>query len=441
MEDGAEITNAIDYASEHGVIAVSSVGNSGESTTVFPAAFRNVIGVASTTLADVRSTFSNYGNHLVKFAAPGEQLVTLYPGNRYASVSGTSFSSGLVTGGSAMLSQVEPALDQRMASRDFDDGSLKQPDWQLGDGRINLYETLRTHAPGPPPPPPPPPPDTTTPTVTLISPTSGATVTGLFPFAVNASDNVGVAGVQFLIDGTNLGTEVIAPAAFELTWDSVMVPNGSHELSAVARDAAGNHEMAASVSITVDNDTTAPGITLIPPAQGGIVTGATVLAASASDNVGVVGVQFMIDGINLGPVVVDPYQLTWNSATASNGTHVLSALARDASGNQNSASVSITVENDSTAPVVAFITPAPSDIVVGTTMLVASASDDVGVAGLQFKIDGVNIGAEITAGAHELLWNSHEVADGEHILAVVARDATGNQQTASVNVNVLNVGP
>jgi hypothetical protein len=277
--------------------------------------------------------------------------------------------------------------------------------------------------------------------VTLVSPTSGATVTGLFPFAVNASDNVGVVGVQFLIDGTNLGTEVVAPAAFELTWDSVMVSNGTHELSAVARDAAGNNQTAASVNITVDNDTTAPGVTLIPPGQGGIVTGTTVLAASASDNVSVVGVQFMIDGINMGPVVVDPYQLTWNSATASNGTHVLLALARDASGNQNSASVSITVENDSTAPVVAFISPAPGDIVVGTTMLVASASDDVGVAGVQFKIDGVNIGAEITAGPHELLWDSHEAADGEHVLAVVARDATGNHQTASVSVNVLNVGP
>src|SRR2546428_4881330 len=93
-----ELTQAIDYATQHGVICLGSAGNSGRSALVFPAAFRNVIGIASTTMTDQRSSFSNYGDHMVRFAAPGEALITLYPGQRYASVSGTSFSTPLASG-------------------------------------------------------------------------------------------------------------------------------------------------------------------------------------------------------------------------------------------------------------------------------------------------------------------------------------------------------
>jgi subtilisin family serine protease len=101
----AEITHAIDYASSHGVICLASAGNSARSAVVFPAGFRNVIGIASTSATDERSSFSNYGDHLVKIAAPGEMLTTLYPGGRYANVSGTSFSTALVTGGVGLLAQ------------------------------------------------------------------------------------------------------------------------------------------------------------------------------------------------------------------------------------------------------------------------------------------------------------------------------------------------
>src|SRR5262249_39421079 len=113
----AELTRAIDFATQHGVICLASVGNSGKSTLVFPAAFRNVIGIGSTSMTDARSSFTNYGDHLVRFAAPGEGLITLYPGQRYASVSGTSFSTALASGASLLMAQLEPAADQRLVGR------------------------------------------------------------------------------------------------------------------------------------------------------------------------------------------------------------------------------------------------------------------------------------------------------------------------------------
>ena len=283
---------------------------------MYPAAFRNVMGIGSTTLTDERSSFSNYGDHLVKFAAPGEGLITLYPGYHYASVSGTSFSTALATGGAALLSELVPSIDQRMAGRYFDDGAVKPAGLDLGEGRIDLYETLRTHGNGNPPPPPP---DTTAPTVTLANPADGATITGTITLAASASDAVGVAGVQFTLDGAPVGAE-FAVAPYEMFWNSATVANGTHVLSAVARDAAGNQRTAANVIVTLVNDTTAPTVLLTSPEANTTVTGTIALAASAVDDVGVAGVQFTLDGANLGAEhTAAPYVLAWNSATVANG--------------------------------------------------------------------------------------------------------------------------
>ena len=239
----AELTQAIDYASMHGVICLASAGNSGRSAVVFPAGYRNVMAIGSTGLTDLRSSFSNYGDHLVQFTAPGETLITLYPGRRYAAVSGTSFSTALAAGAAGLLSQLEPTVDQRLASRYFDDGAVKRTDWELGDGRINIYETLRTHAPANTPPL-----DTTAPTVTFTSPLAGSAVTGTFQVLATAFDDVGVVGVQFTLDGVVLGDATAAP--FAVNWDSAATTSGAHLLAAIARDAAGN-QSTTSVGITV----------------------------------------------------------------------------------------------------------------------------------------------------------------------------------------------
>jgi hypothetical protein len=430
----AELTHAIDYASMHGVICLASAGNSGRRAVVFPGGYRNVMAIGSTSMADLRSTFSNYGDHLVKVAAPGETLITLYPGGRYAAVSGTSFSTALVAGGVSLLSQLEPTVDYRLAARYFDNGAVKLPNRELGDGRVDLYEALRTLAPASTTPTP----DTTAPTVALTSPAAGATVTGVYPLAANASDNVGVASVHFALDGVSLGDVTATP--FGLNWDSTAASTGAHVLVAVARDAAGNQSQA-SVTITVTNDTIAPTVTVTSPVANATVTGTIAINASASDNVGVVGVQFTLDGANLGAEqTTAPYAITWNSASVANGAHVIGAVAHDAAGNsQIAASVSVTVNNDTTAPTVALTSLAEAAVVSGSVALTASASDNVGVAGVQFALDGVNLGAEITTGAYELAWNSAAAANGSHVLSVVARDAAGNQHTASITVIVTNL--
>jgi hypothetical protein len=106
-----------------------------------------------------------------------------------------------------------------------------------------------------PNPTPPPPSDPTPPTVSVTAPTTGSTVSGAsVTLSANASDNVGVVGVQFKVDGSNAGSEDTT-SPYSIAWNSMTVTNGTHTITAVARDAAGNTTTSSSVSVNTNNTT------------------------------------------------------------------------------------------------------------------------------------------------------------------------------------------
>jgi Bacterial Ig domain len=93
--------------------------------------------------------------------------------------------------------------------------------------------------------------------VTVTSPGSGSTVSGTIP--VNASvtliGGLTVRGVQFKLDGVNLGAEdTVAPHS--VAWATSAASNGSHTLTAVARDALGLLWTSNPVTVTVANNVT-----------------------------------------------------------------------------------------------------------------------------------------------------------------------------------------
>lgn len=94
--------------------------------------------------------------------------------------------------------------------------------------------------------------DTSPPAVAITSPAFGATVSGTIVVTAGASDNVGVAGVQFRYNGANFGAEAAAPP-YSVSADTTTVANGAYTLTAVARDAAGNLTVSAPVTINVAN--------------------------------------------------------------------------------------------------------------------------------------------------------------------------------------------
>lgn len=137
----AAMSQAVSYANQKGVVLVAAAGNENTSAPVYPAALNgNVMGIASTTNWDARSSFSNYGNTDVWIAAPGEYVISTYPGGTYASASGTSFSSPLVAGTAALMLNAKPALTQTTASSALSHAVHLTPD--LHNGRLDIYQAV-----------------------------------------------------------------------------------------------------------------------------------------------------------------------------------------------------------------------------------------------------------------------------------------------------------
>ena len=278
--------------------------------------------------------------------------------------------------------------------------------------------------------------DNVPPTIAMTSPSAGSTVAGMVSVNANASDNFGIAGVQFKLDGANLGAEDTS-APYSTSWNTTGAGAGSHSLTAVARDAAGNITTSAAAVVTVDN--LGPTVALTAPQNGATVNGTVTVTATAADSGSVAGVQFKLDGANLGAEdTAAPYSTSWNTTAASSGSHSLTAVARDSAGNiTTSTAVVVTVDNS--GPTVALTAPQNGATVNGTVTVTATASDSGSIGGVQFKLDGANLGAEDTTAPYAVDWNTTTATSGSHTLTAVARDGTGNTATApAVTVTVNN---
>jgi len=121
-----EVMYATAFAALQGRIVVAAAGNEGLTVRRWPAEHKWVLGVGATTLGDSRAPFSNQGYETFKIGAPGVNLVTTYPGGYYAAVSGTSFSTPLVSGAVALMGTAAPRLEWGATSDVVKQGSYAE---------------------------------------------------------------------------------------------------------------------------------------------------------------------------------------------------------------------------------------------------------------------------------------------------------------------------
>jgi hypothetical protein len=135
------LNQAVTYANQNGVVLVASAGNGSTNAAVYPAALDGqVMGIASTSDSDQLSSFSNYGTPDVWIAAPGENVVSTFPGGTFASSSGTSFSSPLVAGSADLLLQAKSPLNQSSAASALANAVQLTPN--LNHGRLDVYQAV-----------------------------------------------------------------------------------------------------------------------------------------------------------------------------------------------------------------------------------------------------------------------------------------------------------
>ena len=112
-------------------------------------------------------------------------------------------------------------------------------------------------------------------------------MTGIVELTADASDAGGVAGVQFRLDGANLGAEDAA-SPYSVSWDTTTASNGSHTLTAVARDAAGNTTTSSAVTVTVSNAAPPPPTGLVASYNFNAGSGTTLADRSGTGNNGTI---------------------------------------------------------------------------------------------------------------------------------------------------------
>lgn len=280
------------------------------------------------------------------------------------------------------------------------------------------------------------------PVVFLASPATNTTVSGLVSVAASATDNVGVSRVEFYSNGSLMYVSNVSPYSFN--WDTTAVANGSYALMAVAYDNAGNVGQSSAATVTVKNpvaDLTAPVVASFALPAASSTLAVPVTAFSASDNVGVTG--YLITESATPPAAS---AAGWSSAVPASftfsgpGSRTAYAWARDAAGNVSaarSAVVAITLP-DLIAPVVSIPSPASGAVLSGSITVTSQATDNVGVARVEFYVDGVLKSID-TASPYYFIWDTTAVANGSHTLTAKAYDAAGNVgQSSSISVTVSN---
>ena len=280
--------------------------------------------------------------------------------------------------------------------------------------------------------------DTTPPAVALTAPTDGASVAGTVTVTATATDAGGVDHVDFLVDGTVVGT---ARGTFAISWDTTHAPDSTVGLVARAVDLAGNEALSPGHLITIANtpppDTTPPVVAVTAPGEGAVVTGVTTLRATATDNVAVQHVDFLVDDQLVASSDTAPFTGAWDTSTVTSGDVAVTARASDSAGNSTT-SAAIHVSVDRAAPAVAITSPSTGAQLSGVVAVSADASDDIGVASVELFANGASLGV-VAAPPYAVSWDTSTVPDGAVTLTAVATDRTTARTTsAPIAVSVSN---
>lgn len=130
-----------------GILFIAAAGNSGvdlEQLPEYPAAFviPNQITVGASTARDYTAGFSNFSYRLVHLFAPGASILSTYPGNRVASLSGTSMAAPFVAGAAALLMSAHPTASVSQIRSALLDSVDAGPFAATTRGRLNIPRAL-----------------------------------------------------------------------------------------------------------------------------------------------------------------------------------------------------------------------------------------------------------------------------------------------------------
>ncbi|GAB4377840.1 MAG: hypothetical protein Kow0042_26110 [Calditrichia bacterium] len=246
--------------------------------------------------------------------------------------------------------------------------------------------------------------DNQPPSIVIIYPTAGSTVSDTVEILAQASDNLGMDRLQLYVDGELHQTLSHAPWIF--LWDVSNLVNGSvHKIFILGFDVTQNQGISDEIPVTIQSnvilDITPPSIFISYPPSGAVLNETTTIIASANDDIGVTKVEFYLDGLLRGTDPTEPYEYILDISTFFPGSsHTLFARAYDGAGNQSQTPLqTITIAPaDVQAPTVQIIFPlSGSTVTKDTTTIIVEARDNTAVTHVEFFIDGNYVASDSIA--------------------------------------------
>jgi len=269
--------------------------------------------------------------------------------------------------------------------------------------------------------------DNTAPSVVILSPMDGSVVSGIVNITFVAWD-AKLVNASLIIDA---GIPVDVTGATSFTLNTTELLDGPHVIKLLASDLAGN-DAETSIRIIIDN--TPPTVTILTPANGSFVSGATNVTFSFSDG-NLKSATLLLDGKIISDVTDKTFHL-WNTTQATDGEHILMLIVTDKAGNSRTFEKTVTVDN----------TPPTAEIRKPTENSYLRGSYGVVIYGYDANLDVIELYVNETlvttwnvSGTHTYTWDT--TVDGTYPIKLLVKDKAENNITEIVTVIVDNTKP
>ncbi len=313
---------------------------------------------------------------------------------------------------------------------------------------------------------PPPTGDTTPPVVSISSPASGSTVSGIAQINSTATDNSGsIKKVELTIDGNTTPTFTSTASPYNFSLDTKNLSNGAHTLTVKAYDNTGNiGTKAISVNVsnascqTINNTYGSTTSTMTLATGGKYRIWSRIKAPDENNN----SFYLVVDNqcpINIGDKSITANNWTWiNNRDAGStaidmdltaGAHTIKLIGREngvsldrvlfvanlsciPSGNGDNCST----DSDTTLPTISMTSPVANQVLNGTVNIAVLAKDNVGISKVEYYLDsGANVAfGTSTTSPFGYTWDTSKVSSGDHILRAIAYDNAGNKSTEASTI-------
>jgi hypothetical protein len=274
------------------------------------------------------------------------------------------------------------------------------------------------------------------PTIKIMALADGTTISATQLISVEATDDKGIAKVEFLIDDVVKSVDTTVPYSY--LWDTTQYGAGSYVIKVVAFDTisqTASYQCTVSVIVNETSDK-APTVTITAPLEGAVVSDTVNITAEAKDDVGVYKVEYYIDGDYEGSDYYAPYSFSWYTTYFSSGTHIVKLKVYDA-GNQTGTDEHTVTVDKGDPPTITLTAPADGATIAGIVDITATATDDKGISRVEFYLNNDYLYLDYSS-PYGYSLDTTQYSNGTYTIKAKVYDTTNQTATVEHTVTVNN---